>query len=142
MSAKTTVDVRHTRTLGPKQQRRGLVPRGKRKLAGKAIVDEVRGVVMVKYGQQFAEVDRASLARIAKRLFSAPEIDKPKPDADAAEILALVEKWAGGQAEARRWYRSFQIPSFGDRTAEALVQDGKAAAVRNYIDRIALGGFA
>ena len=32
--------------------------------------------------------------------------------------------------------------AFGDRTAEALVKSGQAAALRDYLDSIALGGFA
>ena len=40
------------------------------------------------------------------------------------------------------WYRAEPIPAFGGRTAESLVKDGKAAAVRDYLDGVALGGFA
>ena len=43
--------------------------------------------------------------------------------------------------QAVAWYRAEPIPAFGERTAEALVKDGKAAAVRDYLDRVALGGF-
>lgn len=58
------------------------------------------------------------------------------------EILARIEGWAGGQAQALAWYRSQPIPAFDGRTAEALVQDGHAASVRSYLDHLALGGFA
>jgi hypothetical protein len=34
------------------------------------------------------------------------------------------------------------LPAFGGRTAEVLVKDGEAAAVRDYLDHMALGGFA
>nr|WP_242012105.1 hypothetical protein [Acetobacter oeni] len=34
------------------------------------------------------------------------------------------------------------MPSFGDQTAEALVREGCADAVRRYLDRIATGGYA
>jgi hypothetical protein len=40
------------------------------------------------------------------------------------------------------WYRAQPIPAFGGRTAEALVKEGKAAAVRDYLDHVAVGGFA
>ncbi|WP_220790214.1 antitoxin Xre/MbcA/ParS toxin-binding domain-containing protein [Gluconacetobacter takamatsuzukensis] len=40
------------------------------------------------------------------------------------------------------WYRSRPVPSFGDQTAEALVREGRAEAVRRYLDRIATGGYA
>jgi hypothetical protein len=58
------------------------------------------------------------------------------------EILARVERWAGGEAQALAWYRAQPIPALDGRTAEALVQDGRAASVRNYLDHLALGGFA
>ena len=50
--------------------------------------------------------------------------------------------WAGGPLQAMAWYRAEPIPAFGGRTAESLVKDGKAAAVRDYLDSVALGGFA
>jgi len=34
------------------------------------------------------------------------------------------------------------LPSFGDKTAEDLVKEGRAAAVKAYLSRIAEGGFA
>lgn len=58
------------------------------------------------------------------------------------EILARVEDWAGGEAQALAWYRAQPIPALDGRTAEALVQNGRAASVRNYLDHLALGGFA
>jgi hypothetical protein len=58
------------------------------------------------------------------------------------EIISAVTDWAGGKQQAFAWYRSQQIPAFGGRTAEALVKEGKAAAVREYLDHLAVGGFA
>jgi uncharacterized protein (DUF2384 family) len=58
------------------------------------------------------------------------------------EVLGRVADWAGGVKQAMAWYRAEPIPSFGGRTAEFLVKEGKAEAVRNYLDRVALGGFA
>jgi hypothetical protein len=58
------------------------------------------------------------------------------------EIVSRVADWAGGYPHAMAWYRSQPIPAFGARTAEALVKEGRAAAVRDYLDQIALGGFA
>jgi hypothetical protein len=40
------------------------------------------------------------------------------------------------------WYRSQPIPALDGRTPEALVKGGQAGAVRDYLDHIALGGFA
>lgn len=58
------------------------------------------------------------------------------------EIVQRVSAWAGGEAQAVAWYRGEPIPAFGDRTAESLVKEGRAAAVRDYLDQVALGGFA
>ncbi len=58
------------------------------------------------------------------------------------EIISAVTEWAGGKQQALAWYRSQQIPAFGGRTAEALVKEGKAGAVRDYLDHLAIGGFA
>ena len=58
------------------------------------------------------------------------------------EIVGRVSGWAGGKDQAMAWYRAQPIAAFGDRTAEALVKSGQAAAVRDYLDHLALGGFA
>jgi uncharacterized protein (DUF2384 family) len=58
------------------------------------------------------------------------------------EILARVRDWAGGETQAMAWYRAQPIPALDGRTAEALVKSGQAAAVRDYLDHLALGGFA
>jgi Uncharacterized protein conserved in bacteria (DUF2188)/Antitoxin Xre/MbcA/ParS C-terminal toxin-binding domain len=58
------------------------------------------------------------------------------------EIVGRVSAWAGGKDQAMAWYRAEPLPAFGGRTAEFLVKDGKAAAVRDYLDHVAVGGFA
>lgn len=58
------------------------------------------------------------------------------------EIISRVTEWAGGKQQAMAWYRAQPIPAFGGRTAEALVKEGKAGAVRDYLDHLAVGGFA
>ncbi|MGO9422356.1 MbcA/ParS/Xre antitoxin family protein [Roseiarcus sp.] len=58
------------------------------------------------------------------------------------EILRRVSAWSGGPMQAMAWYRAEPIPAFGGRTAESLVKSGQAAALRDYLDSIALGGFA
>lgn len=58
------------------------------------------------------------------------------------EIVARVRDWAGGETQAMAWYRSQSIPALNGRTAEALVKAGEAGAVRDYLDHLALGGFA
>lgn len=58
------------------------------------------------------------------------------------EIIGRVRDWAGGEAQAMAWYRSQPIPALDGRTPEALVKAGEAAAVRDYLDHLALGGYA
>ena len=58
------------------------------------------------------------------------------------EIINRVSEWAGGQQQAMAWYRAEPIPAFGARTAESLVKSGPAGALRDYLDHLALGGFA
>ena len=48
----------------------------------------------------------------------------------------------GRSAPSARMYRSQPIAALDGRTAEALVKSGQAGAVRDYVDHIALGGFA
>ena len=61
---------------------------------------------------------------------------------EVLEIVTRVTDWAGGEKQAMAWYRAEPIPAFGGRTAESLVKDGKAAALRDYLDHLAMGGFA
>jgi uncharacterized protein (DUF2384 family) len=58
------------------------------------------------------------------------------------EIIARIKDWAGSEAQAMAWYRSQPIPALDGRTAEALVKSGDAGAVRDYLDHMALGGYA
>lgn len=58
------------------------------------------------------------------------------------EIVSRVREWAGGETQAMAWYRSQPIPALDGRTPEALVKAGEAGAVRDYLDHLALGGFA
>ncbi|WP_376095174.1 XRE family transcriptional regulator [Roseomonas sp. CCTCC AB2023176] len=62
---------------------------------------------------------------------------------EMVEILNRVRPWFGGSMlMAYAWYRSQGLPGFGDRTAEALVREGKAGAVRDYLEAVADGGYA
>jgi uncharacterized protein (DUF2384 family) len=58
------------------------------------------------------------------------------------EIIGRVRDWAGGEVQAMAWYRSQPIPALNGRTPEALVKSGEAAKVREYLDHLALGGYA
>jgi Protein of unknown function (DUF2384) len=61
---------------------------------------------------------------------------------ERCEIIARIAEWAGSKHNAWAWYRAEPIPAFGGRTAEFLVKEGKADAVRDYLDHLAAGGFA
>ena len=61
---------------------------------------------------------------------------------DEGDIIRRVAKWAGGRDEAYSWYRAEPIPAFGDRTPESIVKSGHAGALLDYLDSIAIGGFA
>ncbi|WP_122522961.1 hypothetical protein [Pannonibacter phragmitetus] len=63
-------------------------------------------------------------------------------DLSKEDILARIERWAGGEAEALHWYRSYPIPAFAERTAEVLVNAGQTAAIWDYLDNIDRGAFS
>lgn len=90
---------------------------------------------------QLAET--VGLAR--ETLYRSERIGAPKAQSRLREMLEIISRvtdWAGGKDQAMAWYRAQPLPAFGGRTAEALVKDGKAGALRDYLDHIALGGFA
>lgn len=61
---------------------------------------------------------------------------------DMVEIINRVLPWAGSVPQAFAWYRAQPLPSFGDQTAEDLVKEGRAEAVKKYLSRISVGGYA
>ncbi len=61
---------------------------------------------------------------------------------DIVLILNKVQPWCGASMQAFAWYRSEQLPGFGDLTAEDLVKRGMADAVLDYLSELAEGGFA
>jgi hypothetical protein len=78
-------------------------------------------------------------------VYRATRLEAPKTQARATEMLEIVGRisdWAGGDKQAMAWYRAEPIAAFGGRTAESLVKEGKASAVRDYLDHVATGGFA
>jgi hypothetical protein len=94
-------------------------------------------------------MSKAQLAATAglprESLLKSDRAAAPKVQNRLREMLEIVDRisgWAGGRDQAMSWYRAQPIAAFGDRTAEALVKAGKAAEVRDYLDHIALGGFA
>ena len=90
---------------------------------------------------QLAETIGLSIASLSK----AARRTAPKAQGRVTEMLEIIDRvrdWAGGEAQAMAWYRSQPIPALDGRTAEALVKAGRAAAVRDYLDHLALGGYA
>jgi ribosome-binding protein aMBF1 (putative translation factor) len=78
-------------------------------------------------------------------VYRAARLEAPKTQTRATEMLEIIGRiadWAGGEKQAMAWYRAEPIAAFGGRTAESLVKEGKAAAVRDYLDHVATGGFA
>jgi uncharacterized protein (DUF2384 family) len=106
----------------------------------------------------FVEIDEVverfgmSKGQFAEMIGLAPEtlrrtsrLTAAKTQARMTEVLEIVTRvtdWAGGEKQAMAWYRAEPIPAFGGRTAESLVKDGKAGALRDYLDHLAMGGFA
>lgn len=92
---------------------------------------------------KFQLADILGLSR--ETLYKSSRANAPKTQTrlrDLVEIIGLVEAWAGGKLQAMAWYRAQALPEFGGRTAESLVKNGHASLVRDYIDHLAMGGFA
>lgn len=58
---------------------------------------------------------------------------------DMVEILNRMLPWTGSPARAFVWYRTQPLASYGGRTTEDLVKEGRAEAVKAYFSRIAVG---
>jgi transcriptional regulator with XRE-family HTH domain len=108
--------------------------------AGEAAADELTAALGISKRElaETAGIPSGNLNRKA-RANSAQTLNRLQ---ETAEILHRIAPWAGGIKQAFAWYRSEPLPEFGGRTAESLVKSGKAVAVRDYLDHVALGGFA
>ena len=107
---------------------------------GMVNVDRVADVFRMTKGQ-LAETVGLGTATVSK----AERRMAPRTQArvrEMLEILSRIREWAGGETQAMAWYRAQPIPALDGRTAEALVKAGEAGAVRDYLDHLALGGFA
>lgn len=108
--------------------------------AGRIAVEQVADGFGMSKGQL---AETAGLAR--ETLYRTARSQTAKTQArlrEMLEIISRVSDWAGGKEQAMAWYRAQPLSAFGGRTAESLVKDGKAGAVRDYLDHMALGGFA
>lgn len=61
---------------------------------------------------------------------------------DLAEILQRTTPWAGSVSQAYAWFNVQPLPSFGDRTAAELLRAGRVEAVKFYLARLEVGGYA
>lgn len=61
---------------------------------------------------------------------------------EMVEIVNKVEPRFGSALMAYAWYRSEPLPGFSGATAMALVQQGRADEVLEYIDAVDAGVFA
>lgn len=107
---------------------------------GEVDVDRVASVFRMSKGQLATTIGLgvASISKADRK--AAPKAQNRVTE--MLEIISRVRDWAGGEAQAMAWYRAQPIPALDGRTAEALVKDGQAHAVRAYLDHVALGGFA
>jgi uncharacterized protein (DUF2384 family) len=108
--------------------------------AGVVDVARVAEAFRMSKGQlaQTAGLGLASISKADRRV-------APKAQTRVTEMLEIISRirdWAGGEAQAMAWYRSQPIPALDGRTPEALVKSGKASAVREYLDHVALGSYA
>jgi hypothetical protein len=114
------------------------------------IIDRTPGPVRVETAASQLGVSSAQLletAGVKSKVKSSVTLTGLDKDAqtrvrEMLEIVNRISAWAGGTERAFAWYRAEPIPAFGSRTAESLVKEGKAAAVRDYLDHVAMGGFA
>ncbi len=61
---------------------------------------------------------------------------------ETVDIINRITPWAGSNLQAFSWYRSEPIPAFGDLTAEEMVKLGYGNTVREYLQHLAMGGYA
>lgn len=113
-----------------------------------AALDTNGHVAMDRVADRFgmSKLQLAETIGLARETIYRPaRMQAPKTQARATEMLEIVGRiagWAGGEKQAMAWYRAEPIAAFGGRTAECLVKEGKAAAVRDFLDHVATGGFA
>jgi hypothetical protein len=61
---------------------------------------------------------------------------------DFIDVLTSVSRRTGSPQQAFAWFSTEPLPSFGDQTCAALMREGRASAVKSYVSRIAIGGYA
>jgi hypothetical protein len=134
--------------LRRKHRRKAAAPRQfKAPLVG-VLLDRVGILAPDRVARTFgmSKVQLAECVGLRREVFyKRARVRAPKTQARVREMLEIVSRiseWAGGKDQAMAWYRAQPIPAFGGRTAESLVKSGQASAVRDYLDHLAMGGFA
>lgn len=61
---------------------------------------------------------------------------------EMVEILNRLTPRFGGDLVAYAWYRSQPLPGFAGKTCAALLAEGRAHLVMEYLDAVDAGGFA
>lgn len=87
---------------------------------------------------ELAGVPQESLHRSAR----ASSVKNQARLREMLEILVRVSEWAGSLEHALVWYTAQPLAAFAGRTPESLVKTGYAAPLRDYLDSLALGGYA
>jgi TIR domain len=110
---------------------------------------DASGVIALERVADSFGLSKTQLAEIVglnrESLYKSTRVSTPKIQSRVKEMLEIVgrvSQWAGGRKQALAWYTSQPIPAFGSRTAESLVKSGQASALRDYLDQVAMGGFA
>lgn len=129
----------------------GLRASAPRELGGVTFAHVFRseGLVDVEFVANAFGISKSQLAETIgigrEALYKRARSDAPKTQVRLREMLEIVGRvldWAGSKEQALAWYRSQPISAFGGRTAESLVKSGEATALRDYLDHIAVGGYA
>lgn len=87
---------------------------------------------------QAAGLGRDAIAR-KDRLASAKTQTRLR---EMVEILNRLAPRFGGDLVAYAWYRSQPLPGFAGKTCAALLAEGQAHLVMDYLDAVDAGGFA
>jgi hypothetical protein len=58
------------------------------------------------------------------------------------DVLTSVSRWTESPPQAFVWFSTEPLPSFGDQTCADLMREGRVSAVKSYVSRIAIGGYA
>lgn len=112
---------------------------------GTMLLDEEVGIAVKRVADRFDMSERELAQSVGSGLDEPSGVKSHKTAVrlrEMLEIIGRVSGWAGGERQAMAWYRSQPIAALGGRTAESLVKSGEATAVRDYLDHIAVGGYA